>query len=328
MENPLVSILVPIYGVQQYLRQCVDSLCSQTYDTLEIVLIDDGSPDDCAAIVDEYAEADNRIRAIHKPNSGYGDSLNQGLEIAHGSWVAIAEPDDWVDPSMIERLMAVARANEQAGSPVDLVKGAYWRVINAPDTPPREEPCIHLDLVKPPHQPFSIDECPALLSLHPSIWSALYRRSFLDEFGIRFHPIPGAGWADNPFFIETMVAARALAWIDEPIYHYREFEDGTLSHLGDWRTIVDRWSEMNDVLRRYDAEAPVILQAHACRGCAYLQMLFHDFDQNDPELRAAEQSMADSLDFDIVKASPYIPAEYKRAYARFLPLRKQVQLFF
>lgn len=326
MNKPQISVLIPIYNVEPYLVQCINSICNQTVHDLEILLIDDGSTDGSQALADELAGRDDRIKVIHKPNSGYGSSLNRGLADAQGEWISIIEPDDWADASMYERLLECAYTHENGTGRIDIVKGGYWRVIQNREQAIHEEPCIHLSLVNPEKQPFSIAEYPQLLALHPSIWSALYRKDFLDEFGIRFLPIPGAGWADNPFFIETMIAARNIVWLGEPVYYYREFEDGTLSHLKDWHIITDRWDEMNRVLRKYDAECPQILSAHACRGCAYLQMLSHDFDQNDPDLQIAQQAMANSIDSDIVKSSPYVPAEYKRAYARFLPFPRRLQL--
>lgn len=321
----LVSVLVPIYNVEKYLRQCVDSVLAQTHEAIEVILVDDGSTDGSGGIADEYSRRDDRVRVMHKPNSGYGDSLNRALSESHGEWVSIVEPDDWVEPTMIERLLATAREFETTGKRIDLVKGDYMRVVNEREGASHEEPSAYAGAMAPTHQPFSIDEFPAPLRLHPSIWTALYRMAFLDEFGIRFKPIPGAGWADNPFFLETMVAARAIAWNPEPVYHYREFEDGTLSHLRDWRIIVDRWREMNDVLDKYDAHMPSILEAHACRGCAYLQMLHDDFEQTG-ELVSAAWEMASMLDFDLIRHSSSIPIGYKRAYSCYLPYSRGLGL--
>ena len=326
MKRPIISVLVPIFNVEKYLRQSLESICAQTVRDLEIILIDDGSTDESGAIVDEFANSDSRIIAIHKTNSGYGDSLNQGLTLSRGEWISIIEPDDWADTHMYELLLKYVASCQNKKTQIDIVKGGYWRFITDQNAQTHEEPCVHLNLIGERNEPFSIDEDPQMLALHPCIWSALYKKSFLDEFGIRFLPIPGAGWADNPFFVETTIAARAILWLNKPVYHYREFEDGKLSHLNNWRTITDRWNEMNMVLRKYDAESPSILAAHACRGCSYLQMLFHDFNQDDPDLVEAEQAMADSLDFNIVKRSPFIPSEYKRAYARFLPFTKRLKL--
>ena len=106
--NPKVSVIVPIYGVEKYLRQCVDSIISQTLKNIEIILIDDGSPDGCPAIVDEYAAKDSRVVAVHQENGGYGRAVNHGIELAKGEYIGIVEPDDWIEPEMYEVLYSKA----------------------------------------------------------------------------------------------------------------------------------------------------------------------------------------------------------------------------
>ena len=93
----LISIIVPIYNVEQYLSRCVDSLTHQTYPNIEIILIDDGSPDKCGAICDEYARRDKRVRVIHKSNGGLSDARNKGLDIAKGEYVMFVDSDDWIE---------------------------------------------------------------------------------------------------------------------------------------------------------------------------------------------------------------------------------------
>ena len=90
---PKVSVIVPIYGVEKYLRQCVDSILAQTLKDIEIILVDDGSPDGCPAIVDEYAAKDSRVIAVHQENGGYGRAVNHGIEIANGEYIGIASYD-------------------------------------------------------------------------------------------------------------------------------------------------------------------------------------------------------------------------------------------
>lgn len=323
--SPLVSILVPICNVQDFLPGCLDSLVNQTLRDIEIVAIDDGSTDESGAVLDDYAARDARIVAVHKQNSGYGDTMNQALALARAPWIAICEPDDYVEPIMCEHLLACAQLHGATDEPIDLVKASYTRITDAGSAHPVALPSPFHQAVHPPRQPFSIDECPVLLSAHPSIWTCLYRRAFLDEFGIRFKPIAGAGWADNPFFLETLIAARRIAYLDEPVYNYREFEDDSISHLRDWHIITDRWNDMQEVLERYDVHIPSILEAHACRGCAYLQMLSADFAQ-EPELVRAAKAMAQTLDHDIVCSSSFIPKEYKLAYGRYLPPDKRASL--
>lgn len=95
--NPLISIVVPIYRVEDYLEQCIKSLINQTYKNLEIILVDDGSPDNCPKICDEWEKRDNRIKVIHKKNGGLSDARNAGIAVATGEYIAFLDSDDWVD---------------------------------------------------------------------------------------------------------------------------------------------------------------------------------------------------------------------------------------
>ena len=99
---PLVSIIVPIYKVEPYLRRCLDSIVNQTYTNLEIILVDDGSPDNCPQTCDEYAAKDNRIIVIHKENGGLSDARNIGLDIWKGDYISFVDSDDWVEKKYIE----------------------------------------------------------------------------------------------------------------------------------------------------------------------------------------------------------------------------------
>ena len=130
--DPLISVIVPIYNTERYLAQCLDSIVGQTYRNLEILLIDDGSTDKSPAIIDAYAEQDDRIRAIHKQNQGYGASCNRGIDEAVGEWIAIVEPDDWILPDMYADMIAFAQTFEDT-TPLDILKTPYWRVW-MPDT--------------------------------------------------------------------------------------------------------------------------------------------------------------------------------------------------
>lgn len=102
MSEPLISVIVPVYKVEPYLRKCVDSIIAQTYTNLEIILVDDGSPDNCGKICDEYAEKDDRVRVVHKKNGGLSDARNAGLDIMHGEYVAFVDSDDWVLPNYVK----------------------------------------------------------------------------------------------------------------------------------------------------------------------------------------------------------------------------------
>ena len=104
-KNNLISIIVPIYNVEKYLKKCIDSIINQTYKNLEIILVDDGSPDNCGKICDEYAKKDNRIKVIHKENGGVSSARNVGVENATGEYIGFVDSDDYIEKDMYEVLI-------------------------------------------------------------------------------------------------------------------------------------------------------------------------------------------------------------------------------
>lgn len=114
MEKKLVSVIIPVYKVEKYLKKCVDSVIGQTYQNLEIILVDDGSPDRCGEICDEYQRIDSRIRVIHKENGGLSDARNAGIDAAHGDYLMFVDSDDYIAAAMVEKLLT-ALETEQAG---------------------------------------------------------------------------------------------------------------------------------------------------------------------------------------------------------------------
>lgn len=104
MDNALISVIVPVYNVEEYIYECVDSILAQTYTNLEIILVDDGSPDRCGEICEEYAQLDARVKVIHKKNGGLSDARNAGLDLAKGEYIAFVDSDDYILPTFIATL--------------------------------------------------------------------------------------------------------------------------------------------------------------------------------------------------------------------------------
>ena len=121
----LVSVIVPVYKVEPYLDRCVESLCRQSYPALEIILVDDGSPDRCGALCDAWAEKDARIRVLHKENGGLSDARNRGVELAKGAYISFVDSDDYVSPDYVAYLMALLREQD-----ADIACGGY-RMVSA-----------------------------------------------------------------------------------------------------------------------------------------------------------------------------------------------------
>ncbi|MDR1008372.1 MAG: glycosyltransferase [Campylobacteraceae bacterium] len=123
MSMPLISVIVPVYNVEQYLKKCLNSITNQTYKNLEIILVDDGSPDNCGKICDEYAAKDKRVRVIHKNNGGLSDARNAGLDIASGEYIAFVDSDDYIDLQAYEELIDIALKEES-----DIVISSFYYV--------------------------------------------------------------------------------------------------------------------------------------------------------------------------------------------------------
>ena len=208
-----LSIIVPIYGVEKYLRQCLDSISKQTFSDFECILIDDGSKDGCPAICDEYADKDIRFKVVHKKNAGYGVAVNTGLDLVKGEWVGIVEPDDWIEPDMYELLLAHAEDG------IDVVKAEF---SSFSDRDGQEGYSICFDDALKGRRKLS--EISQLLKFHPSIWTCIYRKIFLSSSGIRMEESAGATWQDNLFQVQTLVMAKFISCVPKRVYHYRTFD--------------------------------------------------------------------------------------------------------
>lgn len=312
-SSPSVSVIVPAYNAAPFLDQALASIEDQTLSRLEILVINDGSTDDTLAIAQEHGSRDSRIRIIDKPNGGYGSACNRGLAEATGTWVAILEPDDWILPDMYRAMTAFASRFSKA---VDIVKTPYWRICD-PDTPRQQQlHCSYHRRVKPQSQPFTIGQAPHLLRHHPSIWSAIYRRDFLERKGIRFPEYPGAGWADNPFLIETLCQADAIAYLDEPFYCYREETPADYAAFLRRSTVMplDRWQTMMDILERLGETDPAVMGAMNRRAFQYLNGILGELGMTD-EVRKAAAALCERMDPALIMADAGISPADKRLFA-------------
>ena len=233
-----VSVLVPIYNSKKYLRESLDSLQNQTFGGIEAICLDDGSADGSGEIAEKYAKSDGRFRVVRKANSGYGDTMNLGVSLAKGEYIAILEPDDFMEKNAVEMLYNTAKKFD-----ADVVKGNYYAYDTASRTDTLND---HLGIL-----PYGKALCrePDAFLIPPAIWAGLYRRSFLDENEISFLPTPGASFQDTGFAYKTIYCAKRFVAIEEPIVHYRS--DNAASSVNDsskWRCIVDEMREVERFL--------------------------------------------------------------------------------
>lgn len=217
---PKISVVMPVCNVEKYLERCLESALSQSVHDIEIICINDGSTDSSLAILRSYEAKDSRIKVIDKANAGYGAAMNDGLAIATGEYVAILESDDRVCDNAWETLYAIAEEND-----LDFVRGDYYRsnekedvYFNANQTTSFYCPDT---LPDPPHnEVITAAEYPRVFYIFPSIWTGLYRRSFLTDNDIVFNETPGASFQDTSFAFKIWVTAKRAMLVDVPIIYY------------------------------------------------------------------------------------------------------------
>lgn len=284
-HQPLVSLVVPIYNVADYLEQCLASIQSQSYTNLEIICLNDGSTDTSLALLEAYAAHDGRVVIIDKENEGYGATCNRGIAAAHGMWVGIVEPDDYLEPTMVQELVDLIQKNGGEDQ-VDIARSAYWRVFgnqkngragaktqikNTAGSTEYRIACAYKGRVKPKYQPCSIDQMAQLLLHHPAIWTALYRKEFLTQNNINFKEVPGAGWVDNPFLIASHCCGARLVYTDSALYNYREngYAEAAAFAQRQPKIPLERWNDMMDVVDTRNITSNVVLNALTLRGINY-----------------------------------------------------------
>lgn len=259
---PKVSVLVPVYNVERYLSECLDSIVNQTLKDIEIICINDGSTDSSLSILEEYAKNDSRIKIIDKSNSGYGISMNIGLDNATGDYVGIIESDDFADLGMFETLYNMAVENK-----VDLVKSdwyCYWTKNNSDI----KANAISKELS---NRVFSTKDEPFVLKMQPAIWSGIYKREFLKENDVRFLETPGASYQDTGFYFKAMMQAKSVIFTTEAFLHYRQDNlNSSVNNKNKVYCICDEYKEIERYIKANRHLVESFLEySYACRYKAY-----------------------------------------------------------
>lgn len=229
--GPDVSVVVPAYGVEHYLDQCLESLVSQTLDDLEIIVVDDGAKDRSGQIADEWARRDGRVRVIHQANAGCAAARSNGLADAKGLLVGLVDGDDWVDAPMFQALAESAlRFNS------DIAQCGFRHCYDSDSTWSDERE--HFVLTHKIGEGNGLIRSPKdLIPLRPTIWRRLYRRDFLAANGIDF-PRAIRRFDDLPFHFMTLALAERLSVVNACYYNYRQQRPGQDISVDDARLNV------------------------------------------------------------------------------------------
>lgn len=217
-SRPLISVIVPVYKVEAYLRRCLESICNQSYRNLEIICVDDGSPDDSIEILREFACHDHRIKVIRRPNGGLSAARNSALEIAKGEWITGVDGDDWLEPGIYERAVAclsddidmlcfeiVPEWSDSVDEALDAEYRSYFHL--------REKGKLSAD-------------CQRLSWLNVCFWNKIWRRSLIEKYHMRFGE--GMQHEDFAFYTLFMPDCRAVYLLGVLGYHYFQRENSIM----------------------------------------------------------------------------------------------------
>lgn len=211
-----ISVIMPVCNVEKYLTRALESVTQQTLQEIEIIAVDDGSKDESGMILDSWAQKDPRIKVIHKANTGYGHSMNVGIDQARGEYIAVLEPDDYMKPDMLNALYTVAN-----GMKADVVKSDFLRFYTDESGKEVETVChlcdanIYYKVFHPNKLDLSFCICPIMS------WCGIFNREFLDKWNIRHNETPGASYQDNAFNFQILMRAENLVFVDYVGYCYR-----------------------------------------------------------------------------------------------------------
>lgn len=271
-----ISVVVPVYNVEKYLKECIDSIINQTLEDIEIICVNDGSTDSSLEILNNYAKKDSRIIVINKSNSGYGHTMNMGLNAASGEYIGIIESDDFADKNMFEDLYKLAKEYD-----ADIVKGDwynYWSKNKFARKNNRISSAKALKLT-------NSKQDKSLLRINPSVWSAIYKKDFLNKYNIRFLETPGASYQDLAFSFKVFALAEKVILTDKAYLYYRQDNmNSSVKSKTKVYCVCDEYEEIDRFLEEYpDLKFEFKVQEEINRYNGYVSSVLRIDDSVKPE---------------------------------------------
>lgn len=274
-NKPKVSVILPSLNVRPYIKECIESVIKQTLKDIEIICVDSGSTDGTLEILEEYSNIDSRIKLIKSDVQSYGYQMNLGMDYANGEYIGIVETDDYIEETMYETLYEYSE-----NGLADIIKSSFFHLQGDKITEDTSKKNL-------PTTKFSAYDDPNILKSHPSIWAAIYKKSFLEKNNISFMEAPGGGWVDNPFLFETMLSTDNIIYIDKPFYYYRESNPNSSSNnINDYTLPMRRMLNIFDILEKYGCNDEKILSTF------YIRVFWHASELiNEPNKKNQEKEV-------------------------------------
>lgn len=245
---PKVSIVIPVYNVEIYLVECIESVINQTLHDIEIICVDDGSSDRSSSILDEYAASDSRIKVIHKDNSGYGNSMNVGMRACCGEYIGIVESDDYIRTDMMETLYQSAVENN-----LDVVSSNYIRFYGGIESRIFQNYKVidtaFYNIVLNPYEDREVFRGNFLNQ------AGLFKRDFLIQHNIMHNETPGASYQDIGFCFQVLAFARRMMILDKAFYCYRQDNpNSSILNKGKMHCAIEEYSYIYGIMKKQREE--------------------------------------------------------------------------
>ncbi len=262
---PKISIVIPVYQVEKYLNQCVDSVLGQRFSDFEAILVDDGSPDSCGDICDRYAEQDPRVRVIHQANGGLSAARNAGLAICEGEYVTFLDSDDYLQPDYLAHLFQ----GVECGADISVCsfsreeEGLSSGGVLSPseiELIPGKEACLRLAGIDSQNHRLNADE----IAKYITAWGKLYRRTLFDSLR---YPV-GRKHEDEFLTYKLLFAAQKVAVLSEKLYFYRPNAGGIMANR-DLRSRKDYIDAVTERITFYHAAGESMLEQQTRHGLSF-----------------------------------------------------------
>lgn len=315
----MISIIVPIYKVEKYIRQCVDSIIAQSLTDIEIILVDDGSPDGCPAICDEYAQADSRVKVVHKKNGGLMSARQAGLKAATGDYIGFVDGDDWIEPDMYEHFANAIKKHKP-----DILMSEFY--FSYPDRNEVSTQCLDADYFEKADLKSKV--YPTMLfrgeyyyfGVQPCCWAKVYKKELLEKHLYSVTTKIKMG-EDAAFTYPCLLDADNMCYIDKPLYHYRNNPQSMTnaydSNMED--TILIPYEALDKCFKEYDYSDGLLNQLDN-----YLFYLLNIFIRNEVSRDNKKSPISKIRTFKAFTDNKKIISALRRMSISHLPLRKKL----
>lgn len=249
-----VSIIVPVYNVEKYLEKCLNSAVDQTLQDIEIICINDGSTDRSFQIIKKMAEKDSRIKCVDKVNTGYGHTMNIGINLAEGKYIVFLESDDYILPDMCKILYEKCEEYN-----LEIIKADFFEFKMKDDNV-----CSRYKMVSNYnnyHQVLCPKSNPDLFFTTMNTWTCMYKKEYIDKYRIRHNETPGASYQDNGFWFQTLMYCKRMYLLDQAFYMYRQDNPNSSIYSKEKvRSFSDEYAFIRKRIDEYEGEKEIFLK--------------------------------------------------------------------